>query len=86
MTSPVFTPSLPVSGGTISTDVQGRRITLSAIARNRWRITEPIGALLVGHGDIVAIGDTFAITSASGITSRSAAWPDLLGRYFATAA
>ena len=86
MTSPVPSPSLPVPGGTISTDVRGRQITLSAIAGNRWRITEPIGALVVGHGDIVAVNDTFAITSASGITSRSATWVELLGWYFATAA
>lgn len=86
MTSPPSTPSLPVSGGTISTNVRGHRITLSAVAGNRWRITEPIGALVVGHGDIVAISDSYAITSASGVTSRSATWPDLLGWYFATAA
>ena len=79
MTSPTFTPSLPVSGGTLSTDVQGRRITLSAVAGNRWRITEPIGALLVGHGDIVAIGGSYAITSASGTSSRGDAWPEVSG-------
>lgn len=86
MTPPASTPPLPAPGGTISTDVRGRRIILSAIAGNRWRITEPIGALVVGHGDVVAVNDTFAITSASGVTSRSSAWPDLLGWYFATAA
>lgn len=86
MTSPNPFTVLPTPGCSTTSVVKGRTITLSSLAGNRWNITETIGTFHIGHGQLVAVGDLYAISAPSGNSPRSAAWPALLGTHLDTAA
>lgn len=77
---------LPAPGHTLSGDVDGRIIRLSATAANRWQIAETIGALVVGHGELVAMNNTYVISSSSGTSLPEITWPAVLGRHLDTVA
>lgn len=78
--------ALPAPGHDLSCEVNGRTIRLSATAGNRWQIAETIGALVIGHGELVAVNGTYAISTSSGISLPGITWPTVLGHHLDTAA
>lgn len=86
MPTPATQLTVLPTGTTTFRDGDGREITLSTHTTNRWQILETIGTLTVGRGELVAVNNTYAISSATGMSARQASWPDLLRNHLSDAA